>query len=1150
MLIDSLSIDKLNAKQQWGSLYGSALPLALAEFCLKKNGIKLCIAEDNLQAAHLKESLSFFLKNEPNAPEILLFPDWETLPYDQFSPHQDIVSDRFYTLSRLKQSNNAIIISAASTLMHRLYPPSFLHQQVLMLKLGDKLRLDTLSEQLILAGYHHVNRVLEHGEFAVRGSIIDLFPMGSDEPYRIELFDEEIESLRSFNTETQRSLEKIDAIQILPAREIPLDEKSIRLFRQNFREQFTGNPQDCPIYTNTSEGQFTSGLEYYLPLFFEQTCSFFDYLPEDATLCLIENIYDRACEFTKEIQQRHEQYSYDVVRPLLAPKLLFLSSSDFMGQIKRFKQLHCYHKPIEAKCTNYNFNIEKAPALPIKRNHEEPLLALKSYCQSTNKRILILAESTGRREILIDLMKQSGLIPKPVSDWQSFLASNEPLAISTGALIYGCELVDEKISIIVESQLFGEQAIPQRRSSQKSINPDLIIKDMAELSIGAPVVHLDFGVGRYQGMEYIETGGVTNEFIILHYAGGDKIYVPVTSLHMISRYTGSDSEHAPLHRLGSEQWQKEKKKAAEKIHDVAIELLELYAKREAKPGFVYDIDHSEYQRFASGFPFTETADQTQAIEHIIQDLRSPRPMDRLICGDVGFGKTEVAMRAAFLAVQNGRQVCVLTPTTLLAGQHFSSFSDRFADFPIQVALLSRFRTSKEIKSITEAMRSGNADIVIGTHKLLQKDISFKNLGLLIIDEEHRFGVKQKEYIKQLRNEVDILSMTATPIPRTLNMAMAGLRDVSLIATPPAKRLAVKTFWQCKEESILREAILRETLRGGQVFYLHNNVKTIEQTAKEIEKLMPEARVHYAHGQMRERELERIMSDFYHHRFNVLVCTTIIETGIDIPTANTIIIDRADKFGLAQLHQLRGRVGRSHHQAYAYLFTPPKKMLTADAVKRLEAIVSLENLGAGFTLATHDLEIRGAGELLGADQSGNMQAIGFNLFMEMLDKAISDLKAGKTPELSAPVQQGVDIDARLSAIIPEDYIADIHNRLIMYKRIANAKDNDSLRQLQIELIDRFGLLPPSVKNLFMLTELKLSASEMGVERISLQKGRGKIVFEPKASIDAGSLIELIQNYPNEYQMEGPTCLKFKSSAESPEQQITDCRNLLNKIVITP
>lgn len=1132
-------------KQIWAALQGSSLALALAEYCQQTSGIKLLIAQDNLSANQLQAELAFFL-NPKQPQEILFFPDWETLPYDQFSPHQDIISERLYTLNRIQHITNAIVITSANTLMHRLCPPEFLNQYVLMLKEGQKINLDAFRNQLQQAGYHCVNKVLEHGEFALRGSIIDVYPMGSNRPFRIELFDDEIESLRQFDTETQRTIEKIKEINVLPAREFPLNEQSQLLFRRSFREFFSGNPSQCPIYEAVSAGQFPSGIEYYLPLFFEKTVTFFDYLPKDAKVCLIENIQEKAEQFWQELTERYEQRRYDVSRPILNPAQCFITPNELLTAANTYEQLRLFHQASEKKGA-LHFDINVGPQLPIDRKTQEPLSQLSNYCADSSRRYLIVVESAGRREVILDLLKPSGIQPKTQTSWHDFLNDTAIINITTGALISGCELNQKQFAIIVESQLFGDQSTPQRRSSQKAVDPDLIIRDMAELRIGSPVVHLQFGVGRYQGLQHLEAGGLVSEFLVLTYAGDDKIYVPVTSLHMISRYTGVDSEHAPLHKLGSDLWQKEKKKAAEKIHDVAIELLDLYAKREAQPGHQYEINNNDYVKFASAFPFTETADQLQAIEQIIQDMQSPRPMDRLICGDVGFGKTEVAMRAAFVAVQNSKQVCILVPTTLLAGQHFESFRDRFADFPVNIELLSRFRSSKETEHVLAGLTSGKIDIVIGTHKLFQSNIAFKNLGLLIIDEEHRFGVKQKEHIKALRTHVDILSMTATPIPRTLNMAMAGIRDISLITTPPAKRLAIKTFWQEKHDAVIREAILREILRGGQVFFLHNNVETIDRISQDLQTLVPEAKVRSAHGQMRERELERVMSDFYHHRFNVLVCTTIIETGIDIPTANTIIIDRADKFGLAQLHQLRGRVGRSHHQAYAYLLTPDEKMLTADATKRLEAIVSLEDLGAGFTLATHDLEIRGAGELLGEEQSGNMHAIGFNLFMEMLDRAVTDLKEGKIPELSAPMYQGPEIDLKLSAIIPEDYIGDIHNRLIMYKRIANAKDKQQLHELQIELIDRFGLLPQPVKNLLLITELKLQAAQMGIVKITANTQQGKIEFSEKPSIDPGKLITLIQVQAKRYQMEGPQRLRFTLDATSAEERIFEISSLLRKLL---
>lgn len=1144
ILINKLPLQ--SPKQIWGQLYGSSLTLALAEYCQQTTGIKVLIAQDNLSANQLQAELNFFLNPIERNQEIMIFPDWETLPYDQFSPHQDIISQRLYTLNRMAQLKDAIVITSISTLMHKLCPPDYLNQYALMLKQGQKLDLIGFRNQLQQSGYYNVNKVLEHGEFALRGSIIDVFPMGSTAPFRIELFDDDIESLREFDPETQCTTNQIKEINVLPAREFPLNENSQLLFRRAFREQFPGNPSNCPIYEAVSEGQFPSGIEYYLPLFFDKTVSFFDYLPQTASIGLIEDIPSKAEQFWHELSERYEQRRYDISRPILAPDDCFIRPNDLLAKANTYNQLRVFHQTSDKKGAVANASINKAPQLPIDRKAQEPLNKLRAYCSDKARRYLIVVESAGRREVLLDLLKPSNISPKTQASWQDFLSDSAPISITTGPLIWGCELVKQNIALIVESQLFGEQSTPQRRSGQKTLDPDLIIRDMAELQTGMPVVHNQFGVGRYQGLQYISSNNIASEFLVLTYAGDDKIYVPVTSLHLISRYTGMDSEHAPLHRLGSDQWQKEKKKAAEKVHDVAIELLDMYAKREAQPGHQYAFDQTEYTKFTSGFPFTETNDQLQAIDQIINDMQSTRPMDRLICGDVGFGKTEVAMRAAYLAVQNNKQVCVLVPTTLLAGQHFETFRDRFADFPINIELLSRFRTTKESTAVLADLKSGKVDIVIGTHKLFQSAINFKNLGLLIIDEEHRFGVKQKEHIKGLRTHVDILSMTATPIPRTLNMAMAGIRDISLIATPPAKRLAIKTFWQEKSTTTIREALLREILRGGQVFFLHNNVPTINAVCEELQQLVPEAKIQFAHGQMRERTLEKVMSDFYHHRFNVLVCTTIIETGIDIPTANTIIIDRADKFGLAQLHQLRGRVGRSHHQAYAYLLTPPEKLLTSDAVKRLEAIVSLEDLGAGFTLATHDLEIRGAGDLLGEGQSGNIHAVGFDLFMEMLDRAVSDLKAGKTPELSAPMHQGPEIDLRISAIIPEEYINDIHNRLIMYKRIANAQSKQQLHNLQVELIDRFGLLPQPLKHLLLITQLKLKAQQLGIQKISVSAQKGKLDFSEAPTIDPAVLINLIQVHAKRYQMEGPQRLRFTLDKTIAEERIHEISSLLDTL----
>lgn len=1144
-----LNFPKVHSKQFFGQLQGSSLSLAITEFCFQHAGVKLIIAPDNLTALQLYNEINFFITKEKTKIEALLFPDWETLPYDQFSPFEDIISQRLSILSRLQQVNNAIVIASVNTLMHRICPQQFLHQQVLLLTEGQSLELNQFKLKLQESGYRLVNQVSEHGEYAFRGSILDIYPMGSLNPFRIELFDDEIESLRSFDPDTQRTIDKIKEIVLLPAREVPLHEEGITCFRRNFREQFSVNPIHCSIYETVSEGRAPAGIEYYLPLFFEKTATFFDYLSKDSTVFLVEAIQAKAEQFWEEITIRYEQRSHDILRPILKPNICFLSPTELLTLANQHQTIRCTHNATEKKGAAFNFEINKPPVLTIIRAVKEPFQHLKDYLYKTGKRYLIVVESAGRREVLLDLLKQNKIFPEIVKSWSDFLSHSASLCITTGLLAGGFDSKDPNIGIIVESQLLGESTIPQRKTSQKVIDPDLIVRNLAELQVDAPVVHLTFGVGRYKGLKTLEVDGNSNEFLMLTYADDDRVYVPVTSLHLISRYQGVDSDQVPLHKLGTDRWQKERKKAAEKIHDVAVQLLEIYAKREAQKGHIYNFDFYEYETFVSGFPFTETLDQTHAIEQIIQDMKSERPMDRLICGDVGFGKTEVAMRATFIAVLGGKQVCILAPTTLLARQHYETFRDRFAEFPIQIELLSRARTPKESAQIIESLSAGKIDIIIGTHKLFAKTIQYKNLGLLIVDEEHRFGVKQKEHIKALRTSVDILSMTATPIPRTLNMAIAGLRDISLIATPPAKRLAIKTFWQEKNNMVLREAILREILRGGQVYFVHNKVQTIAMITQELEKLVPEAKIRSAHGQLREKELERIMSDFYHNRFNVLVCTTIIENGIDIPTANTIIIDRADQFGLAQLHQLRGRVGRSHHQAYAYLFTADQKLLNVDAIKRLNALTSLEDLGAGFALATQDMEIRGAGELLGKEQSGNMHAIGFSLYMEMLDKAVQDLKTGKTPELSTAIQQnGPEIDLGLSTIIPEDYLADIHTRLIMYKRIANAKDPKQLDDLQIEMIDRFGLLPPSTKNLFLATTLRMLASQLGILKITLSAEKGVIEFQENPHINLEALVGLIQSSSQEYQMKGTNRLQFVIKEKESFLRIKKIEGLLSTLQI--
>ncbi len=1145
-MLNLLNIQKSD-KSRFGQLHGAALPIALAEWC-NTNQTNLIITPDPLSAITLRDQLRFLLKNNQKNIHITLFADWETLPYDQFSPHQDIISDRLDALNQLEQNEPVILIAAVSTLMHRLCPPEFLAQHAFILKTNQTFALEPFRAHLINAGYHAVNNVLEHGEFSVRGGLLDIFPMGSRVPFRIERFDDSVESIRVFDPETQRTVKKLGHIHILPARECPLDEKGIAHFRQAFRDAFPGNPSLCPIYESITEGQYPQGVEYYLPLFFEKTATLFDYLPKSTKVCFVNHAKAQAEQFWDEINTRYEDRKLDPIRPALPPESNYLTPTALFTQAKLFNPQRMQHAPDKSLAHATNFNTKKAPELPVLRKTDKPLQKLLDYLNSTSDRVIFLVESTGRREALLDLLTPDNIHPTVHDHFQACLASTDKMNLVIGPLTEGVLLADANISIITESQLFGEQATPQQRAREKrAIDPDTMIRDLTELSMGAPLVHLDFGVGRYQGLQLIENQGIQSEFIILNYANDDKIYVPVTALHLLSRYTGADSDHAPLHRLGSDRWQKERKKAAEKINDVAVELLEIHAKRAANKGHAHQYARNEYNAFVQSFPFDETVDQIRAIQDISEDMQSDNPMDRLICGDVGFGKTEVAMRAAFIAIQSGKQVCVLAPTTLLAGQHFETFRDRFSDVPISIELLSRFKSAKEAEKTIEKLKQGRLDLVIGTHKLLQKGVAFDDLGLLIIDEEHRFGVKQKERIKALRTHVDILSMTATPIPRTLNMAMAGIRDISLIATPPAKRLAIKTFWQEKTDALQREAILREILRGGQVFFLHNNVQTISRIAETLQKLVPEANIQIAHGQMRERELERVMSDFYHQKFNVLVCTTIIETGIDIPTANTILIDKADHFGLAQLHQLRGRVGRSHHQAYAYLLTPKDTLITSDAKKRLEVFTSIEDLGAGFVLATHDLEIRGAGELLGEEQSGNMHAVGFSLYMEMLEEAVNSLKSGKIPALTAKSAPGPEIELGISAIIPEDYVGDVHTRLTLYKRIAHAPNKTALNELQVELIDRFGLLPAPIKHLFAITHLKHKAEKLGVLRIAASNQNIRIAFNENPAIDSLKLIKLIQLEPKHYQLDGSNRLKFITETAANKTRIDLIENLLERIV---
>ncbi len=1130
----------------WGRLYGSGTGLAIATAACRQERPLVVITADASTATRLEYELRFFLGRDPAVP-VLGFPDWETLPYDAFSPHQDIISERLSTLYQLPAMERGILIAPVATLMHRLAPRSYIRGGSLVLGIGERLDLERMRRNLEQAGYQCVSQVFGHGEFAVRGSILDLYPMGSSLPFRIELFDDEVESIRTFDPESQRSLEKVESIRMLPAREFPLSDEAIRHFRQAYRTAIAGDPQRSLIYRDVSNGLAPPGIEYYLPLFFEQTETLFDYLPEGAQLLTGEGVQAAAETFRRECDERFEMLRHNIERPLLEPTAVFLDMPEVMGRIKGFPRTAIQSFEVaEAKGKAINHATEAPPRLALEARAERPAAALLEFLEAFSGRVLFAAESAGRREALLDLLHGCDLAPAPVDSWQAFLDSEAPVGILVAPLERGLLMTDPAIAVIAEPQLYGEQVMQRRRRRRGGRGRDLdaVVRNLAELQIGAPVVHEDHGVGRYLGLQKLTAGGIEAEFLTLEYAGGDKLYVPVASLHLISRYTGAAPENTPLHKLGTNQWERAKRKASERVRDVAAELLDLYARREARQGHAYPLDRGQYAAFAATFPFEETPDQQEAIDAVLADMEAPRPMDRLVCGDVGFGKTEVAMRAAFVAVMGGKQVTMLVPTTLLAQQHYENFRDRFADWPVRIAHVSRFRSKKEQDETLQGLEEGMVDIVIGTHKLLQSGIQYKRLGLVIIDEEHRFGVRQKERFKALRAEVDVLTLTATPIPRTLNMAISGMRDLSVIASPPAKRLAVKTFVSEWNAPLIREACLREIKRGGQVYFLHNEVETIEKMAREVEAMVPEATVAVAHGQMRERELERVMTDFYHQRFNLLLCTTIIETGIDIPSANTIVINRADRFGLAQLYQLRGRVGRSHHRAYAYLVIPSKRAITPDAVKRLEAIEAIEELGTGFTLATHDLEIRGAGELLGEEQSGQMQEIGFTLYTELLERAVKALKEGKEPALETPLDHGAEIDLQIPALIPDDYLPDVHTRLIMYKRIASAESPEELRELQVEMIDRFGLLPPQVKNLFRITELKLKAGPLGIRKIELGPGSGRVIFVERPNIDPMKVIGLIQKRPDTYRLEGNEKLRLLKSSEDPEKRIEILDRLLD------
>ncbi|MGO8855316.1 MAG: transcription-repair coupling factor [Steroidobacteraceae bacterium] len=1121
---------------KWGKLYGAAAALAIAEAAAKAAGPLIVITQNSRDAESLSDEIAFFAGS---GLPVRVFPDLETLPYDSFSAHPDITSARLATLAELPRARKGVWLVAIDTLLQRLAPRSYVEAHSLKVHVGETLDLDALRARLTMAGYAAVTQVVAHGEFAARGSLLDVFPMGSDSPYRIDLLDRDVETIRHFDPDTQRSGDKLDRIQLLPARETPLNPDAVREFRRRYRLRFTGDLTEQVVYRDVSAGQAPGGLEFFLPLFFDRTSHLFEYLPPTSVLIDMNEAAASAETLWQGIVLRHEQLRHDRHRPILDPGELYLPPADFRGAYAAWPQveLRSFEWPPETPGPVQNFASAAPSVVRIDPRAEQPAAELEAHLAASPGRVLLAAESAGRRELLLDLLRARSIQAKLFDNFASFIAGDQKLGVTVSPTVSGLRLQTPPLEILTESQLFGDRARQERRRRRAERDPAKILKELSDLHIGAPVVHESYGVGRYVGLQTMDVAGYTGEFLVLEYADGDKLYVPVQALHLVSRYTGAPAETAPLHKLGGEQWQKARRKAAQRIRDVAAELLDLYSRRAAREGTRMMAGEAEYRAFQAGFRFEETADQAAAIEQVLNDMKSDKPMDRVICGDVGFGKTEVALRAAFVAVQAGKQVAVLVPTTLLAQQHFTTFTDRFADWPVRVESLSRFRTNKEAEAVIAGVAGGTVDIVIATQRLLQGKVRFKDLGLVVIDEEHRFGVRDKEKLKALRAEVDVLTLTATPIPRTLNMAMGGLRDLSLITTPPAERLAVKTFVLEWNETVIREAAMREIRRGGQIYFVHNTIETIEKTAQAIRELVPEANVAVGHGKMRERELEQLMLDFYHRRFNVLVCTTIIESGIDVPTANTIIIDRADRFGLAQIHQLRGRVGRSHHRAYAYLITPPRKAMTADAVKRLEALESLEELGAGFTLATHDLEIRGAGELLGDEQSGQIQEIGYNLYMELLERAVTALKTGKQADLEKPMDAGPEVELHLPALIPEDYVPDVHLRLVLYKRVASTQTREELDELKAEMIDRFGPMPQYAKSLFRSAQIKLRAGELGIRKIDAGATGGYMIFEEQNKIDSNRVLKLVQGKPKDYRLDGPLKLRFTHDARTEENLFT-------------
>ena len=1105
--------------------------MALAQLALRGQPLAVITARAG-DAQRLLEEIPWF------APDlrVRLLPDWETLPYDHFSPHHDLVSERLATLWAALQGDVDILLAPTTTALCRLTPPTFMAAYTFAFRKGEKLDAEKFRSQVTLAGYSHVTQVVSPGEYSIRGGLIDLFAMGSALPFRLDLFDDEIESIKTFDVDSQRTLYPVPEVRLLPAREFPMDDKGRTHFRQRFREVFEGDPAKSGIYKDVSSGIAPAGIEYWLPLFFDETASLFDYLPRNALLATLGDVPAAIADFWRDTRSRYGLLSGEKTRPLLPPAELFFSDEEFFASARQ-------HGRIQIAVGNGEL-AQALPPLAVDRRAEDPLAALKGFVAGFPGRILLHAESPGRRETLATLLAEHGLQASACADLSAFLASDARLALTIAPLHQGFS-VPGPIALVTESELFAGAPRRNRRGAQRKASFDNWLKDLTELKVGDPVVHENHGIGRYRGLIHMDLGDGPMEFLELHYANDAKLFVPVSQLHVISRYSGADPENAPIHTLGSGQWEKAKKKAALQARDTAAELLALYAARAARVGHAFAFKESDYEAFADGFGFEETVDQAQAIAAVIDDMRAGKPMDRLVCGDVGFGKTEVALRAAFCAVAGGKQVAVLCPTTLLCEQHYQTFCDRFADWPVKIAELSRFKTAKESAQALQDLADGKLDIVIGTHKLIGKEVKFTNLGLVVIDEEHRFGVRQKEALKSLRAEVDVLTLTATPIPRTLAMSMEGIRDFSVIATAPQKRLAIKTFVSKFSDGIIREAVLRELKRGGQVYFLHNEVDTIENMREKLEKLVPEARVLIGHGQMNERELERVMRDFTAQRANLLLCTTIIETGIDNPHANTILINRAEKFGLAQLHQLRGRVGRSHHQAYAYLLVQDEKAMTKQARQRLEAIQMMEELGSGFFLAMHDLEIRGAGEVLGENQSGEMQEVGFNLYTDMLNRAVAALRQGKEPDLTQPLGIATEINLHTPALLPNAYCPDVHERLTLYKRLANCSDENEVEAMQEELIDRFGELPPQGAALIISHRLRLLAKPLGVQKLDAANDQIVLQFGPNPPIEPGRVINLIQKNRN-YKLAGQDKISFLRHSPTLSDKLAAVKDMIRQL----